>query len=56
MLLQIAREYATLPDLRTMRAHEIALFYDYLRPELKKNTRGRSDPTPKRHPKKPKRG
>jgi hypothetical protein len=35
MMLQIARDYAGLPDVRTLKAHEIRFFYDGLRAELK---------------------
>ncbi len=41
MLLQIARDYAGLPDPRTLSAAEIVFFYEGLRPELKKHTHGR---------------
>jgi hypothetical protein len=54
MLLQVARDFAVLPDLRTITAHEIAFFYDALRPELKKHTRGKTDPTPTKRTTKPK--
>lgn len=36
MLLQIARDYAGLPDPRTLTVGQIAWWYDGLRPELKK--------------------
>jgi hypothetical protein len=36
MLLQIARDYPGLPDVRTMTVPEIVFFYEGLRPELKK--------------------
>lgn len=39
MLLQIARDYAGLPDPRTLTVGEIVFFYEGLRPELKKYTR-----------------
>ena len=39
MLLQIARDYAGLPDVRTLTVPEIVFFYDGLRSELKKHTR-----------------
>lgn len=39
MLLQIARDYAGLPDPRTLTVGEIVFFYDGLRPELRKYTR-----------------
>lgn len=41
MLLQIAREYSTLPDLRSITDSEIRFFYDGLRRELKKATKGK---------------
>jgi hypothetical protein len=34
MLLQICREYQSLPDVRTLELHEIRLFYDGLRHDL----------------------
>lgn len=40
MLRQIARDYAGLPDARTLSIAEIVFFYEGLRPELKKYTRG----------------
>jgi hypothetical protein len=39
MLLQIARDYAGLPDPRTLSIGEILFFYNGLRPELHKHTR-----------------
>lgn len=39
MLLQIARDYAGLPDARTLTVPEIVFFYNGLREELKKHTR-----------------
>lgn len=39
MLLQIARDYAGLPDPRFMSASEIRFFYDGLRAELIKATK-----------------
>ena len=38
MLLQICRDYTGLPDIRTLKAHEILFFYDGLRSELRKYT------------------
>ncbi len=38
MLLQIARDYPGIPDVRTLKAHEIRFFYDGLRAELKHHT------------------
>lgn len=40
MLLQISRDYAGLPDARTLRAREIRFFYNGLRAELKQHTKG----------------
>lgn len=40
MLLQISRDYAGLPDTRTLKAREIRFFYNGLRAELKKYTTG----------------
>jgi len=40
MLLQVARDYPGLPDVRTLKASEIRFFYEGLRPELKKHTGG----------------
>ncbi len=34
MLKQICRDYATLPDPRSLELYEIRFFYDGLRPEL----------------------
>jgi len=42
MLLQVARDYAGLPDVRTLTVGEIAFFYEGLRPELQKHTRRKS--------------
>lgn len=39
MLRQICRDYAGLPDARTLRAGEIRFFYEGLRPELQRHTR-----------------
>lgn len=39
MLRQVARDYAGLPDARTLTIAEIVFFYEGLRPELKKHTR-----------------
>lgn len=41
MVLQIARDYPGLPDVRTMTVPEIVFFYEGLRPELHKHTRHR---------------
>lgn len=40
MLLQICRDYSTLPDPRTLRFSEIRWFYEGLRGELKRATKG----------------
>lgn len=55
MMLQVARDYPGLPDLRTLTVGEIAFFYEGLRPELKKHTKPQPQPTssPKRAPRKP---
>ncbi len=39
MLLQICRDYAGLPDPRTLKAHEIRYFFNGLRSELKTHTK-----------------
>jgi len=39
MLLQVARDYSGVPDVRTLRAHEIVFFYNGLRGELKAHTK-----------------
>jgi hypothetical protein len=39
MLLQICRDYAGLPDPRTLSIDDILFFYDGLRPELRKHTK-----------------
>lgn len=41
MLLQVCRDYPSLPDPRTLKAHEIRFFYDGLRRELKESTKAR---------------
>lgn len=38
MLRQICRDYSGLPDIRTLKDHEIVYFYEGLRPELRKFT------------------
>ena len=38
MLLQICRDYATLPDPRTLRLYEIRFYYAGLRAELRRFT------------------
>jgi hypothetical protein len=40
MILQITRDYGGLPDVRTLTRSQIEFFYDALRPELRKYTRG----------------
>ena len=40
MFLQICRDYPGLPDARKLKAHEILFFYNGLRPELSKHTKG----------------
>lgn len=50
MLRQIARDYSGLPDARTLTIPEIVFFYEGLRPELKKHTRGSSLPSGKPQP------
>jgi hypothetical protein len=54
MLLQCARDYAGLPDARTLTIGEIVFFYDGLRTELQKHTRPPPAPAPAR-PRKPRR-
>lgn len=39
MVYQICRDYASLPDIRSMTCSEIRFFYDGLRPELKHHTK-----------------
>jgi len=39
MLLQICRDYATLPDPRTLTVEEIVFFYEGSRPGLKRYTK-----------------
>lgn len=50
MLLQCARDYAGLPDARTLTIPEIVFFYEGLRPELIKHTRVKPEPTPSKRP------
>lgn len=52
MLLQIARDYAGLPDARTLTLTEIVFFYEGLRPELKKHTRVAAEPSARARPRK----
>jgi hypothetical protein len=42
MFMQITRDYASLPDPRTLKAHEIRFFYNGLREELKQHTKPRN--------------
>jgi len=39
MLLQISRDYSGLPDVRTLKLHEILFFYNGLRAELQQHTK-----------------
>ncbi len=39
MLLQISRDYSGLPDIRTLKVHEILFFYNGLRAELQHHTK-----------------
>lgn len=39
MMLQVCRDYPGIPDVRSMRAHEIRFFYEGLRAELKEHTK-----------------
>lgn len=45
MLLQICRDYPTLPDPRTLSMSEIRFFYEGLRAELREHTKPRKQPT-----------
>jgi hypothetical protein len=40
MLLQVSRDYAGLPDPRTLTFTETRFFYEALRPELRRYTKG----------------
>ena len=53
MLLQCARDYAGLPDARTLTVGELVFFYEGLRPELQKHTRAAPAPAPTPTPRKP---
>jgi hypothetical protein len=53
MLLQVARDYAGLPDARTLTIGEIVFFYEGLRPELLKHTRPAPLPSSGKRPRKP---
>lgn len=53
MLLQCARDYAGLPDARTLTIGELVFFYDGLRPELHKHTRVAPEPNTKPRKKRP---
>lgn len=46
MILQIARDYAGLPDVRTLTLGEIAFFYEGLRAELRRHTGRAAAPEP----------
>lgn len=39
MLLQICRDYSGLPDIRTLKIHEVLFFYNGLRAELQQHTK-----------------
>lgn len=39
MMLQVARDYPAIPDIRTLSVGEIAFYFNGLRNELKKHTR-----------------
>jgi hypothetical protein len=39
MLVQVVRDYAGLPDFRTLKASDIRWLYEQLRPELERATR-----------------
>lgn len=52
MLLQCARDYAGLPDARTLTIGELVFFYDGLRPELHKHTRPAPAPSTSKKPRK----
>lgn len=39
MIMQIARDYPGLPDVRELTEQQIEFFYDGLRPELRRHTR-----------------
>ena len=41
MFLQVVRDYNGLPDMRTLKAHEIRFLYNGLRAELKETTKPR---------------
>ncbi len=41
MLMQICRDYSTLPDIRTISMKEIRFFYNGLRDELKSHTKAK---------------
>lgn len=48
MLLQVCRDYATLPDVRTLKASEIRFFYEGLREELERGSKPTETPKPKK--------
>ena len=39
MMLQISRDYNGLPDVRSLKTHQIKFFYEGLRDELKRDTK-----------------
>lgn len=41
MYIQVLRDYPSLPDVRTIVAHEIRFFYNGLRNELKEHTKAK---------------
>jgi hypothetical protein len=41
MLLQICRDYPSLPDIRELKTSEIRFFYNGIRIELKEHTKGK---------------
>lgn len=44
MILQIARDYPGIPDVRTLALSEIRFFYEGLRHELQRGTQPKTDP------------
>jgi hypothetical protein len=46
MLLQVCRDYHSLPDPRTLKLHEIRFFYGALRGELRKHTKPQTNAKP----------
>ena len=39
LLLQVCRDYPSIPDPRTLKGHEIVFFYEGIRSELKEHTK-----------------